>query len=255
VRRVGTPIDRTRFDALVFDLDGVVTRTARVHAAAWKRTFDELLAVLGRGPAFDARRDYRAYVDGKPRRDGIRSFLAARGIALPEGSPEDGPDAQTVHGLAARKHRDFLAALAAHGVAVHDDAARLIARARRAGMQTAVVSASENCAAVLAAAKLAGAFDVRVDGVDVARFGLRGKPAADTFVEAARRLGVAPGRCAVLEDAIAGVEAGRAGRFGLVIGVDRVGQGEALRRGGADVVVTTLDEIELRGDRAEAVLR
>lgn len=251
-------IDLARFDALSFDLDGVVTQTAAVHAAAWKQLFDELLERLACGKAwepFDVDREYRTYVDGKPRRDGIRSFLDARGISLREGSPDDGPEAETVHGQAARKNRYFLDHLAVQGVQVYDDATRLISRARTARLGIAVVSASENCAAVLAAAGLTTLFDVRVDGTDIARLGLAGKPAPDTFLEAARRLGARPDRCAVLEDAIAGVQAGRAGKFGLVVGVDRVGHGEALRRAGADVVVPSLDELELTRGPSKVELR
>ncbi len=241
-------LDLARFDALLFDLDGVVTRTAAVHARAWKRTFDELLEELAGGAPwepFDVEREYRAHVDGRPRRDGIRSFLGARGIALPEGAPGDGPGVRTVHGLAARKNRQFLERLADDGVDVHPDAVRLLARARARGCKTAVVSASENGEAVVAAANLTSQFQVRVDGVDIARHGLRGKPAPDTFLEGAARLAVSPRRAVVLEDAIAGVAAGHAGGFGLVIGVARAGQAAALRSAGADVVVATLDEIEL----------
>jgi beta-phosphoglucomutase family hydrolase len=241
-------IDLARFDAFACDLDGVVTQTAAVHATAWKRLFDELLERLAQGKSwkpFDIEREYRNHVDGKPRRDGIRSFLDARGISLREGSPDDGPDADTVYGQAARKNRYFLDQLAVAGVQVYDDALRLIARARSAGRRVAVVTASENCAAVLAAAGLTTLFDVRVDGTDIARLDLAGKPAPDTFLEAARRLGARPDRCAVFEDAIAGVQAGRAGNFGLVVGVDRVGDARSLRRAGADVVVTSLDELEL----------
>jgi alpha,alpha-trehalase len=251
-------IDLTRFDAFAFDLDGVVTKTAAVHAAAWKRSFDELLERLARGETwepFDLEHEYRTYVDGKPRRDGIRSFLASRGISLPEGNPGDRSEANTLHGLAVRKNRYFLDHLAAEGVHVYPDAALLISRARAHGVKTAVVSASENCGAVLAAARLTDLFDVRVDGLDIARLGLRGKPAPDTFLEAARRLGTEPRRCVVFEDAIAGVRAGRAGDFGLVIGVDRVGHAEVLRRSGADVVVTALDELELTRGGADLELR
>lgn len=251
-------IDPARFDAFAFDLDGVVTETAVVHAAAWKRTFDELLERLARGETwepFDVAVEYRTYVDGKPRRDGIRSFLDARGLFLPEGNSGDVPATNTIHGLAARKTRHFLDHLAKRGVRIYRDAAQLIARAKAHGIKTAVVSASENCAAVLGAAHLTDVFDVRVDGVDIARLGLHGKPAPDTFLEAARRLDTEPARCVVFEDAIAGVRAGRAGNFGLVIGVDRVGDAEALRRAGADVVVTKLDQIELARSGAGLELR
>lgn len=230
------PIDRQRIDALLFDLDGVVTKTAVVHAAAWKRLFDEFLGRRALGKPwqpFDIERDYRRYVDGKPRRDGVRSFLGSWGLFLPEGMPDDGPEADTVDGLAERKNRHVLAHLAQEGVEAYEAAVAVIREARARGFKIAVISASENCAAVLAAASLADLFDVRVDGTDVARLGLRGKPAPDTFLEAARRLGVEPARAVVFEDSIAGVQAGRAGEFALVVGVDRVGHPEALRRNGA----------------------
>jgi len=241
-------IDRQRIDALLFDLDGVVTRTAVVHAAAWKRLFDEFLRAQAAGhpwQPFDLEADYRTYVDGKPRHDGVRSCLESRGLSLPEGAPNDGPEADTIHGLAERKNRYVLARLAREGVESYEAAVAVIREARARGFTTAVVSASENCAAVLAAAGLTELFDVRVDGADIARLGLRGKPASDTFLEAARRLGVEPARAVVLEDAIAGAQAGRAGGFALVVGVDRVGHAEALRRNGADVVATRLSELEL----------
>ncbi len=241
-------IDLDGYDAFALDLDGVVTRTAVVHAAAWKRSFDELLERLSAGRTwtpFDVESEYRTYVDGKPRRDGIRSFLGARGISLPEGTSVDGVDANTIDGLAARKNRYFLDHLATHGDGVYQDAADLISRAKAHGVRLAVVSASENCAAVLEAARMTGVFDVRIDGLDIVRLGLRGKPSPDTFLEAAKRLDAEPGRCVVFEDAIAGVRAGRAGNFGLVVGVDRVGSADALRSGGADIVVTALDELVL----------
>lgn len=252
------PINLTRFVAFAFDLDGVVTNTAIVHAAAWKRAFDQLLGRLAGGTArepFDIDRDYRRYVDGKPRRDGIRSFLDSRGISLPEGAAADAPDRDTIFGLAARKQGYVLEQLASEGVGVYKDAVALLRAARAQHVAIAVVTASENCAAVLAAAGVGELFDVRVDGTDIARLGLRGKPAPDTFLEAVRRLETHPHRCVVFEDALAGVRAGRAGDFGLVIGVDRVGQAGALRRSGADVVVTALDEIELVQAAREQELR
>lgn len=246
-------LDPSRFRTFAVDLDGVVTNTAAAHASAWKRLFDELLArhaVSRPWQPFDLDRDYRDYVDGKPRRDGLRDFLRSRGMAVIEGSPDARPEAETVHGLSARKNQYLRESLARDGVAAYPDAVSLLHDARRQGIQLAVVGASENCAAVLAAARLADLFDVRVDGVELARLRLRGKPAPDAFLEAVRRLGVAPDRAVVFEDAVAGVQAGRAAAFGLVIGVDRAGHGEALRAGGADVVVTTLDEIEPRRDDA-----
>lgn len=238
------------YDAVLFDLDGVLTRTASVHAAAWKRLFDDFLErrAAEAGAAFvpfDLANDYRRHVDGKPRYDGVADFLASRAIALPLGSPEDGPDARTVHGLGKRKDRYFLEHLERHGVEVYEPAIALVRTLRAQEIRTAVVSSSNNCAAVLEAAGIAGLFDVRVDGLDLARLRIRGKPAPDTFLEAARRLEVEPARTIVVEDAIAGVEAGRAGGFGLVIGVDRVGQSQALREAGADVVVTSLGQVQI----------
>jgi len=251
-------LDLSRFPAFVFDLDGVVTNTAAVHARAWKRLFDELLARRAGGRPwrpFDLDLEYRAYVDGKPRRDGLRGFLGARGIAIPEGTPDDTADTETINGLAARKNQYVLESLARHGVAVYPDARDLLHEARALGVRLAVVSASENCAAVLAAARMTDRFDVRIDGIELARLHLRGKPAPDSFLEAARRLGVEPRRAVVFEDALAGVQAGRAGGFGLVIGVDRGGQGNALRDGGADVVVTSLAIDLSRTDTRTELLR
>ncbi|HEY5922641.1 MAG TPA: beta-phosphoglucomutase family hydrolase [Kofleriaceae bacterium] len=249
-------IEVAKFSAFVVDLDGVVTKTAEVHAVAWKRLFDDLLArTAGEQPwqPFDLDREYRAYVDGKPRLDGLRDFLAARGISILEGTPQDSADLDTIYGLAKRKNRYVLESLGRGDVGVHADSVGLLQKARTMGVRLAVVTASENCAAVLAAAHLHALFAAQIDGLDLARLRLRGKPAPDSFLEATRRLGVEPSHAVVFEDAIAGVQAGRAGGFGLVIGVDRVGRGDALHRAGADVVVTSLDEIELvRGEtRAE----
>lgn len=250
-------VDPGLYRAFALDLDGVITSTAALHASAWKQLFDELLARRARGKPWRPFDDgeYRAYVDGKPRRDGLRSVLAARGIAIPEGDPSDGPDDETIHGLAARKNRYLQERLAEGGVHVYADAVALIRRARVLGVRTAVVTASENCGAVLDAARIADLFDARVDGLEIARLGLRGKPAPDSFVEAARRLGVSVARTVVFEDAIAGVQAGRAGRFGLVVGVARDRSGAALRDAGADVVVSSLDEIELAAERTHVELR
>lgn len=242
-------LDPRQFPAFAVDLDGVVTQTAGIHAAAWKRLFDDLQL------PFDIDTDYRTYVDGKLRRDGLRSFLAARGVSRPEGAADDTPEIETIHGLAARKNRYVLDMLARERVPVHPDAIRLLHSARSRGVRLAVVTASENCAAVLASARLSELFDARVDGVEVARLGLRGKPAPDSFVEAARRLGTSPEHTAVFEDAVAGVQAAKTGGFGLVVGVDRAGQTEALRRARADVVVTSLDEIELRDEDANPEAR
>jgi alpha,alpha-trehalase len=234
-------------EAVIFDLDGVITDTASVHAAAWKRMFDRFLAQRPRRGDEDHRPfsadDYYLYVDGKPRYDGVESFLASRGIRLRRGSPDDPPTADTVCGLGNRKDALFLARLAEQGVAAYPSSIELLHRLRAGGFRTAVISASRNCVEVLEAAAIAGLFEVRVDGVDADELGLKGKPDPAVFLEAARRLGVEPRRCAVVEDALAGVEAGRRGGFGLVIGVDRGGHAEALRQRGADVVVADLGEV------------
>ena len=238
------------YDAFLFDMDGVLTQTATLHAAAWKQLFDTFLqqraARLGEPfIEFDAVSDYRRYVDGKPRYDGVVSFIASRGIPLAWGSAEDGPDVESVQGLGARKDRYFLQQLQRHGVKTYEAAVELVRVLRAQGVRTAVVTSSVNCDAVLEAAGLTGLFDTRVDGNDVRRLGLRGKPAPDAFLEAARRMNVEPRRCVVVEDAIAGVEAGCAGRFGLVVGVDRVGESQALRQAGAHVVVRTLAQVQI----------
>jgi HAD superfamily hydrolase (TIGR01509 family) len=220
--------------------------------------FDELLARRagdGAWQPFDTELEYRTYVDGRPRRDGLRNFLAARGIEVPEGSPGDDADAETIYGLGARKNRYMLELLDDRGVEVYGDALALVDEATDRGLRLAVVTASRNAAAVLAAAQLSNAFDIRVDGNDLELMKLRGKPAPDSFLEAARRLEIEPGRIVVLEDAIAGVEAARAGGFGLVIGVDRAGHGNELREAGADLVVTSLYEVQLDPRETHAELR
>lgn len=245
------------YDAVLFDLDGVLTRTARVHATAWKRLFDEFLeqraAVTGEASApFDIATDYPRYVDGKPRYDGVAAFLSSRGIELPPGAPDDGPEVQSVRALGNRKDVYFLEHLERHGVEPYEAALALVRELRAQGIKTAVVSSSRNCAAVLEAAGIAGLFDARVDGTDVTRFAFMGKPAPDVFLEAARRLGVEPSRAVIVEDASAGVAAGHAGRFGCVIGVDRGGQTQALRAAGADVVVSDLGQIQVAGEPPSA---
>jgi beta-phosphoglucomutase family hydrolase len=235
-----------RIRACLFDLDGVLTPTATVHAAAWKEMFDEYLRgraerTLEPFEPFEAH-DYQAYVDGKQRADGVRSFLASRGIELAQGAPDDPPDAETVAGLGNRKNDLVLTLLERDGVAPYDGSVRYVRAAREAGLRCAVVSSSANTRAVLRAAEILDPFDVIVDGVVAVRDGLRGKPAPDTFLAAARALDVEPAQGAVFEDALAGVEAGRAGGF-YVVGVDRVGQAEALREHGADVVVSDLAEL------------
>lgn len=250
-------IDLDTFAAFVFDLDGVITRTAAVHARAWKRLFDEYLA--GRAArtgepfvAFDLDVDYRRYVDGKPRRAGVRSFLASRGIEVTRGTPGDDPGQETVHGLGKRKDQYFLEDVARHGVEVFDSAVALLRKARARGVRTAVASSSRNCAAILRVTRLSSLFEVRVDGVDLERSGLTGKPAPDMFLEAARRLGVPPSRSVVFEDAAAGVEAGRSGGFGLVIGIGAGEHAAALRSRGAHAVVADLAEVRLEDRRPGA---
>lgn len=233
-----------RIAALLFDLDGVLTKTAKVHAAAWKELFDAFLAPRGDTEPFSPA-DYAAYVDGRLRQDGVRTFLASRGITLSEGMPDDPPDAETVHGLGNRKNIRLRELLERDGVERYEGSVQFLQAASAAGYPTGVVSASRNCRQVLEAADIADLFDVRVDGEVAAERSLRGKPAPDTFLAAADALGVEPSNAAVIEDAVSGVEAGRAGRFGWVVGVNRVGptQAEALRRHGADVVVDDLAEL------------
>jgi len=234
--------------ACLFDLDGVLTKTARVHAAAWKQMFDEFLRERAersgeRFVPFDSVVDYNEYVDGKARHDGVRSFLASRGIELPDGEPSDSPEDETVHGLGNRKNDLVLALIRREGVAVYEGSVRYVRGARDAGLHRAVVSSSANCKEVLEAAHIDDLFEVRIDGIAAVREHLRGKPAPDTFLAAARALGVHPGESAVFEDALAGVAAGRAGRFGYVVGVDRTKQADALRAHGADIVVSDLAEL------------
>ena len=246
-----TPTDHIslrEFEAFLFDLDGVVTRTAKVHAAAWKQLFDDYLERRAReeGVAFvpfDPVMDYHEYVDGRPREAGVQSFLAARGISLPPGTPHDGPEVDTLNGLGNRKDQYFIEALAQHGVEVYEHNVSFVRDARARGVRTAVVSSSKNCAAVLDAAGLTQLFDVRVDGLDLQRLGLAGKPAPDMYLEAARQLKTLPARAVVFEDAVVGVEAGRAGRFGHVVGIGRGDHADDLRAHGADIVVADLGEL------------
>ncbi|HEX5495236.1 MAG TPA: HAD-IA family hydrolase [Mycobacteriales bacterium] len=256
VRAAAVPpvIDLNRMDGAVFDIDGVVTDTARVHAAAWKRTFDSVLRRNARRigkpmKPFDLRADYLRYVDGRPRLDGLRGFLAARGIVLPEGKPTDQPGAFTVYGQARRKDEYFLDRLHRHGVLAFGSTVDLLRQIRTHGAVTAAVSSSRNAAEVLASAGVTDLFDVRVDGRDAMRMGLAGKPDPALFIEAARRLGSRPDRLVVVEDALAGVEAGCRGGFGLVVGVDRGSHSADLHRAGAHVVVTDLAQLSLRGRR------
>jgi beta-phosphoglucomutase family hydrolase len=234
--------------ACLFDLDGVLTQTAKVHAAAWKEMFDGFLreraARAGRPfQPFDLVADYDEYVDGMPRYDGVRSFLAARGIDLPEGEENDPVSAETVHGLGNRKNEIVLRLIREQGVEPYAGSVRYLHAAREAGLRRAVVSSSSNCRDVLAAAGIEDLFEQRIDGLVAERDHLKGKPAPDTFLAAARALGVTPAQAAVFEDALAGVAAGRAGGFACVVGVDRVGQADELRAHGADVVVSDLAEL------------
>ncbi|MFR9787294.1 beta-phosphoglucomutase family hydrolase [Streptomyces sp. MB22_4] len=231
--------------ACLFDLDGVVTKTAVVHAAAWKETFDAFLRAH-EGPGtrpFDAVADYDEYVDGRPRADGVRAFLDSRGIHLPEGTPGDPPDAPTVHGLGNRKNELLLERIRTGGVEAYEGTLRYLEAVRAEGLRTAIVSSSANCRDVLRAVGAEHFFDVRIDGVVAAERRLPGKPHPDTFLAAAHDLGVEPSRAAVFEDALAGMDAGRAGGFGYVVGLDRVGQGDALYAHGASVVVKDLTEL------------
>lgn len=237
-----------KIGACLFDLDGVLTQTAKVHAAAWKSMFDEYLSrrAAAQGEEFvpfDPVRDYDEYVDGKPRTEGAESFLQSRAIKLPPGQPDDPPDADTVAGLGNRKNELVLEMIRADGVEPYDGSVRYAKAARDAGLRRAVVSSSTNARDVLVAAKIIDLFEVVIDGHVAERDHLRGKPAPDTFLAGARALGVAADSAAVFEDALAGVEAGRSGAFGFVVGVDRVGQADALKRHGADVVVADLADL------------
>jgi beta-phosphoglucomutase family hydrolase len=242
---VGLP-DATR--ACLFDLDGVLTETAKVHAAAWKRMFDDFLRTRAAKTGepfvpFDPSHDYDTYVDGLPRYDGVRSFLASRGITLPEGEPNDAPTAETIMGLGNRKNEIVLRMIREQGVQPYEGSVKYVHAVRAAGLRCAVVSSSANAGDVLKAAGIADLFDERVDGIVLEREHLKGKPAPDTFLYAARVLDVDAKKAAVFEDALAGVAAGRAGGFGFVVGVDRVGQAKELREHGADVVVRDLAEL------------
>ncbi|AKL68975.1 beta-phosphoglucomutase family hydrolase [Streptomyces goshikiensis] len=238
--------------ACLFDLDGVLTRTAKVHAAAWKEMFDDYLRRRADrdGPPFvpfDAVHDYDEYVDGRPREDGVRTFLASRDITLPEGAASDGPDRETVHGLGTRKNDLVLRAIREQGVEAYEGSVAYVRAARDAGLRRAVVSSSANCRDVLVAARIEDLFEDRVDGITIAERGLRGKPSPDSYLAAARLFATDPRDAAVFEDALAGVAAGKAGGFGFVVGVDRTGQAAELRAHGADVVVSDLSELLDRG--------
>jgi beta-phosphoglucomutase family hydrolase len=241
-------IVREHFDAVLFDLDGVLTATATLHATAWKRMFDAFLQrwAAARGGTvvpFDSTGDYLRYVDGKPRFDGVRSFLASRGIDLPDGTPEDPAAADTVCGLGNWKNEIVNDMMDSEKVEAYPGSIRAVELLRDRGYKTAVVSSSENCAAVLRSAGIDGLFDARIDAHTATDLGLRGKPEPDMFLIAAQRLGTDPARSIVVEDAIAGVQAGKKGGFGLVIGIARTGNADALRAQGADIVVGDLEEL------------
>jgi alpha,alpha-trehalose phosphorylase len=246
---MSSPVTPQDFDAVLFDLDGVLTTTRTVHAAAWKRTFDAFLSTWDAAhdtstPRFDEGSDYASYVDGKPRQEGVRDFLASRGISLPEeGTPDSPPAEESVWGLGNRKQLLVEDELERTGVEAFPGSVAWVRELREAGLKTGVVSSSRNCAAVLAHAGISNLFDVRVDGDTTLELGLQGKPAPDAFLEGARRLGVSPGRTVVVEDALAGVQAGRAGGFALVVGVDRGGQAQELAAHGAHLVVADLGEL------------
>ena len=242
---LGLP-DGTR--GCLFDLDGVLTQTAKVHAAAWKQMFDSYLRDRSQRTGepfvpFDPVADYNEYVDGKPRYDGTRSFLVSRGIHLPEGDKGDPPDAETVHGLGNRKNELVQRLIREGGVESYEGSVRYVRAARDAGLRRAVVSSSANCREILVAAGIEDLFEVRIDGIVAERDHLHGKPAPDTFLAGAQALGLQAGEAVVFEDALAGVEAGRAGHFRYVVGVDRVGQADALKAHGADIVVTDLADL------------
>jgi alpha,alpha-trehalase len=246
-------------EAVIFDMDGVITNTAAIHAAAWKQMFDRFLSQHakqhgGQFLAFDAELDYRRYVDGKPRYDGVKSFLESRGISLPYGRPDDSSDSQTVCGLGNRKNGYYLERLKKQGVKPYQSSVKLIKQLRKGGIRTAVISASRNAGTVLEAAAIGGLFDVKVDGVDSDELHLKGKPDPAIFLEAARRLKVKPGKAAIVEDSLAGVEAGHRGKFRLVIGVDRVGQGRELKKRGADIVVEDLSQLEIQASGLPSAL-
>ena len=242
----GVRLSPERYDAVVFDMDGVITDTARVHAQAWKRLFDDVLAEHADGKPvrpFDADADYRRYVDGKPREFGVLDFLAARGLLIPLGEPDDPPERLTAFGLGARKNAYFHEQVHRFGVLAYPSTIELVRALQAAGIATAVITSSRNSELVLTGAGVADLFPVRVDGALAAELGLPGKPDPAVFLEAVRRLGVSPQRAVVVEDARSGVQAGRAGGFALVIGVDRTGDAEGLRAAGADVVVPDLSSV------------
>ncbi len=248
-------ISNPPYGTVIFDLDSVVTKTAKIHAAVWKQLFDEYLKQRRKSQdkalqPFDPDTDYHRYVDGKPRYEGVKSFLDSRGIELPYGAPDDPIEKETVCGLGNRKNELFQEYLKKHSVETYGSTLDLIHHLKSHGFKMAIVSSSENCVTVLKAAGIADLFDTKVDGVDAEELDLEGKPAPDIFLEAARRLAVDPEHTVIVEDAIAGVEAGKRGGFGCVIGVERAGQASTLKEGGADVVVTDLSQVAVKSGKS-----
>ena len=244
----GQSITRENYDALLFDLDGVLTDTAKVHAASWKKMFDAFLEAHAKEKniplqPFDIEKDYRQYVDGKLRYEGVRSFLESRRIHLPFGDPDDPPGHESITGLGNLKDRMVKEAVGSVGIEVYEGSVSFLRHMRRKGFKTAVVSASENCRAVLQATGIEDLFDVRVDGEVAVRLNLPGKPAPDTFLEAAKELESRPERAVVIEDALSGIQAGRDGGFGLVVGIEHHGNRQSLEAQGADIVVSDLREL------------
>ncbi len=240
--------DVKKYKAMILDLDGVVTQTSRVHARAWKEMFDEYLEKRDKEEgesvqSYNPDVDYDKYISGKPRYEGVKSFLESRDIELPYGDPSDKPDQETICGLGNKKNRIFLNLLKKNGVDAYEGAVEHIKLWREKGLKIAVVSSSRNCAQVLEAAGITDLFDVRVDGVTAREEKLKGKPQPDLFLDAARKLGVEPEHAVVYEDAVAGVQAGHAGKFGLVIGIARTGNDDDLRENGADIVIHNFDEL------------
>ena len=243
-------ITRERFDAVLFDLDGVLTDTSRLHAACWKKMFDEFLRKRAEKSGeelqpFSITDDYFLYVDGRLRSDGVRDFLRSRNINLSEGDPDAPPESETISGLGNRKNNMVNELMAAAGIDVYPDSVAWVRLLREQGYKTAVVSASSNCTTVLTSSKILDLFDTIVDGTVAAELGLAGKPSADTYLKAAEQLAVEPKRTVVVEDAISGVQAGRSGGFALVIGVARKENVQALKENGADIVVKSLTELLL----------
>ncbi|HDQ03417.1 MAG TPA: trehalose-phosphatase [Deltaproteobacteria bacterium] len=250
-------ITKKDFDAVIFDLDGVVTKTMSTHAAAWKKAFDDFLARhKDSNPAaeepFNIEKDYMIYVDGKPRLEGIKSFLQSRNINLPEGNPKDAPGFTSIHAIGNLKNGYFLEQIKKRGVEVYQSTLEFIRKLKAQGIKTGIISSSKNCALILDSSGLAEMFDVRVDGVDLIKLKIPGKPAPDMFEEAARQLGVEPSRTAVVEDAVSGVEAAKAGNFGLVIGIARLDNKKDLLNYGAHVVVNDASEISVEEDTKTA---